>query len=432
MSICNNPWRRHARMQYEQNKTNPSTKKYQLYQAAKVKEKTFEEFVVNATGECFRTGEKDSKGDFYIFHYSTMNELNKECSYQREQGRKSIPAFSAIQSNIAGYTRPKCGGVFITPPAFLLNLILCIRAPGDSAGTRLEEQQWNQIQRSKRENDNARKNGSAFYTMLHWDGDIEQGSGDGRWISHDTLLYPRTQQLVNSLARNILEKFCQPERFEDYVCYPGFVLTRKAYHQELHIDEDTSMDKNGQPILVVHVPLCLEGMNLRVHYLEDGIQRTSDSTGKKKFVEKIIHVPFGTGLVLPINLYHAGCYGDEGNLRFHMHIRGKNDRWTHDRIIRKTDATTALPRELKMIDGQNQKFTEYYIHLLNQNFGVVLDKTCFSNLQLTKLKKYKNRSIHERQTKNGKRMRPSEEISERDVEQQEACDSLVLLNKGLV
>ena len=38
----------------------------------------------------------------------------------------------------------------------------------------------------------------------------------------------------------------------------------------------------------------------------------------------MIHIPFGSGIVLPCTQYHAGHFGSKGNFRFHAVISSGN------------------------------------------------------------------------------------------------------------
>jgi hypothetical protein len=74
------------------------------------------------------------------------------------------------------------------------------------------------------------------------------------------------------------------------------LLTDYSDHQDPHIDEDNclSLPPLKHPF-IIHIPLGSEG---RVIRLWDPNVKTSKHYG----------VPFGSGLVLPAKIYHAGCY----------------------------------------------------------------------------------------------------------------------------
>ena len=81
--------------------------------------------------------------------------------------------------------------------------------------------------------------------------------------------------------------------------------------------------------MIYHVPLSREGLQLRlVSVQRDG----NDEYGKPQFIytEKMIHVPFGDGLLLPSTLLHSGHYGSQSNLRFHGIL--STDPWTTTRL----------------------------------------------------------------------------------------------------
>jgi hypothetical protein len=58
-----------------------------------------------------------------------------------------------------------------------------------------------------------------------------------------------------------------------------------------------------------------------------------------------MHIPFGTALLLRGDVYHAGCYGSKGNIRFHAHFT--------------PNECTADGRELDIMNvGCNERFWE--------------------------------------------------------------------------
>ena len=66
------------------------------------------------------------------------------------------------------------------------------------------------------------------------------------------------------------------------------------------------------------MPLCEEGSWLRLGKIVQGpmggpIGVTLTYTLK----EELIHIPLGSGVILPVDQLHAGHYGKENNIRYH-------------------------------------------------------------------------------------------------------------------
>jgi len=246
--------------------------------------------------------------------------------------------------------------------------------------------------------------------MLHWHGNISQGSGDGDWVRHNKVLSQQTVVEVAELSKRVISSFGLGLPAEYFTTYPGFVLTEKQYDQELHLDEEPKEGNN--PICVVHVPLCSEGMNLRVLGYESATANNS-SYGvqtKEHKVERMLHIPFGMGLVLPIGTYHAGCYGSEGNLRFHMQIRPKTCAWVQDSLTRVTGEThcnTYYPKP----NAENQLFAEYYMQLMWDSYGSLLREEMFQCKWKLLEEMNGNRSTHPKQKQRKTKKRGLHDIS---------------------
>jgi hypothetical protein len=87
--------------------------------------------------------------------------------------------------------------------------------------------------------------------------------------------------------------------------------TEKAGHQAPHIDDKGCFNKEERyRPFILHHPLCEEGSSIQIWL--------PNSTGTRS--PTILHVPFGTALLLRGDVYHAGSYGSKGNLRFHAHL----------------------------------------------------------------------------------------------------------------
>ena len=88
--------------------------------------------------------------------------------------------------------------------------------------------------------------------------------------------------------------------------------------------------------LIVHMPLSLEGSWLRIaKYYETGL--TGDNDEQLKLKHKIIHIPFGSGVILPVTQLHAGHYGTENNIRYHAILSKKAwkgaNLWQHENYL---------------------------------------------------------------------------------------------------
>ena len=88
---------------------------------------------------------------------------------------------------------------------------------------------------------------------------------------------------------------------------PGFVQTTIPSHQDLHLDRtDVNFETPGHSY-ILHVPLDVEGMQLRLGKLDD----------QSRLNHGLIHIPFGSGIILHYTQLHAGHYGSPRNFRFH-------------------------------------------------------------------------------------------------------------------
>ena len=98
---------------------------------------------------------------------------------------------------------------------------------------------------------------------------------------------------------------------------PGFVETVKPMNQLLHLDSKKVIHDDPYHTLIIHIPLSVEGMWLRLAQI-----KMKDNN--KKLNHGMIHIPFGSGIVLPCTQYHAGHFGSKGNFCFHAVISSSN------------------------------------------------------------------------------------------------------------
>lgn len=105
-----------------------------------------------------------------------------------------------------------------------------------------------------------------------------------------------------------------------FIFHPGVVKTHVPKHQFLHLDE-----KDNQDSFVLHLPLCKEGMHLRIAWDENS-----------QFKQDFLHIPFGSALLLKSTVWHAGHYGSENNIRFHAVIQRGDWNAKELKILKKT------------------------------------------------------------------------------------------------
>ena len=64
---------------------------------------------------------------------------------------------------------------------------------------------------------------------------------------------------------------------DEFTFSPGFVTTKGAAHQELHVDSpDAYQVKKGKGSYILHLPLSVEGLTLRVANLRNQVQAQLD------------------------------------------------------------------------------------------------------------------------------------------------------------
>ena len=85
---------------------------------------------------------------------------------------------------------------------------------------------------------------------------------------------------------------------------PSFVQTVDPTHQYLHLDNPDDKDDDPYKNLIVHIPMETEGMMLQMAKLHKGSENA-----KPTLCHQFIHIPFGSGIILPYNQLHVGHYG---------------------------------------------------------------------------------------------------------------------------
>lgn len=106
-----------------------------------------------------------------------------------------------------------------------------------------------------------------------------------------------------------------PLKSDGYQADPAFLLTMLEYPQPPH--RDMQGYDNGEDWLhhfcpfILHLPLCEEGMYLNVW----------EEPNNKNVAPLRIHIPFGTYLLLRVDVVHGGVFGSPGNVRLHIAFR---------------------------------------------------------------------------------------------------------------
>ena len=176
--------------------------------------------------------------------------------------------------------------------------------------------------------------GRCHYYMYHWGcKNVDEGPDDFETINgQNRLLSPASVHLIKQLAINILSKLRPKDSIAEYNIYPGLLWTEKAYHQRPHIDRNENGIKYEEQSLILHLPLLEEGMML--------------CTWDVRNEPSLQYTPFGCFTVLKNEQVHAGCYGSDGNIRFHLVMRKKC-------VERPAEKDSLMTFKLKMLTNVN-------------------------------------------------------------------------------
>ena len=196
--------------------------------------------------------------------------------------------------------------------------------------------------------------GKCYYYMFHWGSKMTDGGRENlKEVNNKTrLLSPATMFHVQHFAFDILSKLRGQTSLSDYSFYPGVIWTERQYHQRPHVDRDEGMILHDRQSLIIHIPLCKEGMLL--------------CCWDEKNEPHQEYTPFGCYTVLKNEQVHAGCYGSPGNVRFHIVIRHK----ATERVLEKDklDIYDNLPmltmdyldKGMKNCAESTEKFSEFH------------------------------------------------------------------------
>ena len=306
-----------------------------------------------------------------------------------------------IATRMAATTPAPCGYVGVVSMELMVSLVGDLR----SCPSQFVKFPWHSIQRYRVTEGKA---GKAEYFMFHWQQNSnEQGSMKDGYVPDWKIgvkgMRTTTQAMIDLMARNIIRGVggsplhaTDEEVDQVWAYFPGLVRTGVAYNQSAHLDMG---DKTGY---IVHMPLTYEGMVLMViprSKVNPNLGKKSTKvrkTRKKNTQAVYMFIPYGTYLVLPSTVNHAGVYGSPGNLRFHMAIRLHEDGdWGKDSF--KFDAAAEKhnsdPTNFKnaswktsMTIGKAEysEFTASYTQCITKRFGMLLDKN-WMNLAPTKV-----------------------------------------------
>ena len=137
---------------------------------------------------------------------------------------------------------------------------------------------------------------------------------------------------------------------------PGFVQTTIPTHQELHLDTKNVNFKKPGHSYILHVPLDYEGMHLRL----------GEINKKCELKHGLIHIPFGSGILLHYTHLHAGHYGNPRNFRFHAVFSDKA--WNGSELM-------PLKTYLQMNKINNDAITtDFETYINNENKKDTLDE----------------------------------------------------------
>jgi hypothetical protein len=179
---------------------------------------------------------------------------------------------------------------------------------------------------------------NCYYTQLHW----RKGNGNSSHVNEsdwrdNPLLDPTSSMIVEGYLAGLSNSIGGKTGWNmQYTSLCSLIETDKAGHQAAHLDDKgcTKKEEKYRPF-ILHHPLCEEGSTLQL-WLPN-----KNGTNSPQFM----HIPFGTALLLRGDVYHAGCYGSTGNIRFHAHFTPQE--------------CTADGRELGIMNvGSNERFRE--------------------------------------------------------------------------
>ena len=164
-------------------------------------------------------------------------------------------------------------------------------------------------------NDNKKFEASTYWLLDQTKGKT-RGIG-GNWMDNSNISSTNIIFLNNFMTKVIIglntyfkEQGIVKEDIKFIIRTPGFMQTTIPTHQELHLDTKNVTFKDIEEpghSYILHVPLDTEGMHLRLGQINN----------KSELNHGLIHIPFGSGILLRKTQLHAGHYGNPKNFRFH-------------------------------------------------------------------------------------------------------------------
>ncbi len=291
-----------------------------------------------------------------------------------------------IHMNVCLVDQAHSGYVGVVSMELMMGLLLDLR----SDETTIANLGWQSIRKLPEEG-----YGRADYLMFHWQqnpseiGSLRDGFVADWKVKVKTLRKP-TLAMIEVLARNILKGIgmCSKDDSDldvdkKWAYFPGLVRTNVPYNQVAHQDMG---ERTG---FIVHMPLTKEGMVLmilpthRVVYTKKGVGVPAQTQKPGNSQAIYLFIPYGSYLVLPSAVNHAGVYGNTGNLRFHMGIRLRDDGdWGTDTLAKNELAIKHNSNHNKfnnvtwkkvMTSGQDSysDFSEIYTSSMKERFGML-------------------------------------------------------------
>ena len=216
---------------------------------------------------------------------------------------------------------------------------------------------------------------NCYYTQLHW----KKGTGNSSHVNEsdwrdNPLLDPTSSMILEGYLTGLSISIAKKTGWSmKYTSLCSLIETDKAGHQAAHVDDKgcTKKEEKYRPF-ILHHPLCEEGPTLQVWLPNES----------GTYSPQLMHIPFGTALLLRGDVYHGGCYGSKGNIRFHAHFTpieciadgreldimnlGCNERF------RETDLLSESVNSLMVSKNkQHMQFTAKYLQRMKKSLPVV-------------------------------------------------------------
>jgi len=202
--------------------------------------------------------------------------------------------------------------------------------------------------------------GEAYYYMLHWN-EKKTNYQKGHWLESCVVsLQEDSIERIDHFAMAMIEAIGCKEKKTNYMWYPGFVYTVRAYQQIAHVDipyEYEMMENNEidpkELSWIVHAPLQQTGGMISIW-------------NRNKNEHRYQYIPFGCFVAIRSDVIHSGVYGLPGNARFHLVICLQKHIRSLDKLTQfKGTAVEPGPEWSALyvtMMQQSQSFADYYSH----------------------------------------------------------------------